>query len=211
MRQILFLILLSVLSLFKCVLLTAWTSDMYLHNRNYVMPGKVSDIFSKNNLQNGTTSYQNSEINYENLKNTNKFPIENMFKLTAYRLNMNTSSPCNYTGKAMLMKCHRVLIFDSNHYETAIKEARELILNRIGLKNEPVLRINQNTLKLLNDINKNFEVSSGTKSNSDNVESVKKTQFDKHDVSGGSKTVKIIRELTGTSILFHILTNFKKK
>ena len=190
------------LSIFKSVILTAVNSDIYLNKRNLNLPLTneiTSLIYSRNYKNVNETSSQKlaTPISYENLKNTNKFPLENVFKLAVYRLNINSSSPCNYTGKALLSKCHKVIIFDSNQYETTIEETREVILNRIGLKSEPNFHIVLNTMKFLNGVNKKFIEQSETKEETDS-----QTEFDKKNaLYTGSKTVKIIHEITGLCIL----------
>jgi hypothetical protein len=194
MSKMFFYILLSI---FKHVSLTSLNSEIYLNKRNFNLPFVTNDgvIYSRNikNL-NETSSHKLAAtiFSYENLKNTNKFPLENVFKLAVYRLNINASSPCNYTGKAMLSKCHKVLIFDSNQYETTIEETREVILNRIGLKHEPNFKVDQKTMTFLSGINKKFKDDYER-----NEETVSRTQFDKQNVYSGSKTVKIIHEITG--------------
>jgi hypothetical protein len=148
----------------------------------------INNNFNGNNYNTNTTQQQqrsisNYDLNYSILKNSNKFPLENAFKVSVYRLNINSSSSCNYTGKERLIKCHKVFLFDSIQYQNAIKEARNLILSRIGLRHEPSnVNMSRNTIKLLGGINKKFEGST-------------KTQFDKQELHG--RTVKIMRELTG--------------
>ena len=191
MYQIAFALML--LLLLKAILISTQSSkNIYLNNQKYALPNTISTVTINNDF-NGTklASRPYNSINYASLKNTKNFPLEHLFKITVYRLNVNSSSPCNYTGKELRMKCHKVLIFDSIRYQNAIKELQQSILSRIGLKNEPNnFNFNQNTMKLLNGIKENFKSSAN-----DADESIKRTEFDKQELNG--KTVKIIRELTG--------------
>lgn len=128
-------------------------------------------------------------LTYDSLKYTSKYPLENVFRIPVYRLNINSSSPCNYTGKERVSKCHKTYVFDYELYNSTIEETRRLILTRIGLNKAPNTNINRKTVRLLNGIHRNFD------SKNSKFNPTPHTSLDMQGIN--SKTIKSIREITG--------------
>lgn len=132
------------------------------------------------------------ENNDDNYRNGN---LMELFKTIEYRLNVNKSSTCNYTGNERFLKCHQVQVFDDEAYRNALKDLTKMIVNRIGLNlNTKSKNVSRNSVKLLSGIERNYGQSK---------KSIQHTEYDKHDMI--SKTVKLIYEANGKHFKIKIL------
>ena len=85
--------------------------------------------------------------------NKHKIPtLENLFQIVTYWDVNNSSSPCKHDGKKRSSLCQKVVSFDQAGYDKSLKDTKQLILNRLNLKEEPEIKMNKNTLNFIDQL-----------------------------------------------------------
>lgn len=101
-------------------------------------------------LENGGTNTMSSK---QQQQQHMKIPtLESLFHVVSFRDNSNSSSPCTHKGRKRQTMCHKVYSFDRDGYEKSIQDTKKLILNRLNLDHEPVVKINKNTLSFIDQL-----------------------------------------------------------
>lgn len=127
-----------------------------------------------------TQQYLNLKPNFDYEKyslgaNKHRIPtLENLFQTVTYWDMNNSSSPCKHDGKKRSTLCQKVVSFDHVGYEKSIKDTKELILNRLNLKQEPEIKMNRNTLNFIDQL----ENSMTEESNNHKRHTTIKTKYD---------------------------------
>ena len=97
-----------------------------------------------------------------NSEENNTPKLDKLFQVTKYWDNNNRSLPCTHIGNKRSILCNKVVEFDREGYENSLKDTRKLILSRLNLENDPNVKISENRLSFLkeiqSEINKDDEI-----------------------------------------------------
>ncbi len=150
-------------------------------------------IFFEINNKNAVSSINNLNFPESTINepiNDKVYNFKDLFNVGVYRLNVNTSSPCNYTGNQLLLKCHIINEFNENSYKKAINEYKIMIINQLGLKSKTIESIPKQKKARVTFL-KEIETKFGNKSK----ETVKETVFDKTKMQ--NKILNLIHNVEG--------------
>jgi hypothetical protein len=143
----------------------------------------------------------NSKLNDDEKVFDHDFVVENdtrnlneFFNTAQYRLNINTSSACNYTGNDRQLKCHLINIFDWEAYNKTLTNLRQMFILRLrSSKFHSIDHTNSTLNNRVKFLSKMFD--------DENV--VKHTKFDKENLL--SRTVQSMHIVQETGYCTEIL------
>ena len=118
--------------------------------------------------------------------------LSDLFNTSFWRLNINSSSPCTYTGDKMLEKCHQVHEYNEKAYNKYINQLKTMILSNLNIKNETNLdnsKLKNSQIKLLKEISDR---------NRDSESWIRKTRFDKNERK--TQVTNLVRNIEGNNM-----------
>lgn len=100
-----------------------------------------------------TLNIRSSDQKYSARQNRQSIPsLASLFNIVTYWDKNNASSPCSHVGKKRDLECKKVITFDRAGYDKSIEDMKKLILSRLNLDHEPVIKLNKNTMSFIDQL-----------------------------------------------------------
>lgn len=92
-------------------------------------------------------------LKYSAKQNRQNIPsLASLFNVITYWDKNNASSPCSHSGKKRDLECTKVVTFDRAGYDKSIEDMKKLILSRLNLDHEPSIKVNQKTMRFIDQL-----------------------------------------------------------
>lgn len=78
--------------------------------------------------------------------------LASFFNVVTYWDKNNASSPCSHTDRKRDLECKKKVTFDRAGYDKSIEDMKKLILSRLNLDHEPSIKMNQKTMRFIDQL-----------------------------------------------------------
>lgn len=117
---------------------------------NSSMAGSHDDTTSSSSSVLRSSDYSSK---YSARQNRQNIPsLASLFNVVTYWDKNNSSSPCSHAGKKRDLECTKNVTFDRASYDKSIEDMKKLILSRLNLDHEPSIKVNQRTMRFIDQL-----------------------------------------------------------